>query len=157
MPHIPIVESNEAPKEVLAVYQDFYRRMQFPAPPNFIKVQGHSSSVVLGTWDLVRNVLVSGRISRYIKEMIFVAISKDRECRYCEAAHVACCRMLGVEPKTLEQLVENIDGIADPKLRDMRQFAVKCSRDPQSLIDADYETLRQHDLKQSVIMELIAM
>lgn len=157
MPHMPILKRDNASNEVKAVYDEFHLRMSFAAPPNFIMTQGHSPTVARGTWELVRNVLVRGEIPRWTKEMIFVAISKDRDCRYCEAAHVACCRMLGVKPKTLEQLVENIDGIVDPKLRDMIQFAVKCSRDPQSLIDADYESLRQYNLKQSEIMELIAM
>ena len=157
MPHIPIVEPNQAPKEVLVVYQDFHRRMQFPAPPNFIKVQGHSGTVVRGSWDLVRNVLVTGKISRYIKEMIFVAISKDRKCRYCEAAHFACCRMLGVDQKLLNSLVYDIEGMTDRKLRDMILFALKCSRDPQKLTEADFQTLRGHGLGHTEILELIAM
>ena len=39
----------------------------------------------------------------------------------------------------------------------MIQFALKCSREPQALTNADYESLRQHGLGQSAIMELIAM
>ena len=46
---------------------------------------------------------------------------------------------------------------ADPKLRDIIQFALKCSRNPQSLTESDYEKLRQQGLKQSEIVELIAM
>jgi uncharacterized peroxidase-related enzyme len=131
--------------------------MEFPAPPNFIKVQGHSSRVVQGSWDLVRNVLVSGRISRYIKEMIFVAISKDRNCRYCDAAHIACCRMLGTDPKLLDSLVYNIGGMSDHKTRDMILFAIQCSRDPQKLSEADFKKVRDHGLGHSEILELIAM
>jgi alkylhydroperoxidase family enzyme len=36
-------------------------------------------------------------------------------------------------------------------------FAVKCSRDPQSLADDEFDKLRQHGLKHSQIMEIIAM
>ena len=62
---------------------------------NFIKTQGHSArTAARATWDLVRGVLVSGQIPRWIKEMLFVAISKERKCQYCVAAHLACCRML---------------------------------------------------------------
>jgi hypothetical protein len=92
MPHISVLPPNEASKESNAVYDEFYRRMQFPAPPNFIMTQGHSSSVARGTWELVKNVLVSGHIERWKKEMIFVAISKERNCHYCLAAHIACRR-----------------------------------------------------------------
>jgi uncharacterized peroxidase-related enzyme len=131
--------------------------MCFPAAPNFIKVHGHSQSAVQGSWDLVRNVLVMGEIPRHVKEMIFVAISSDRKCGYCEAAHIACCRMLGVDPKLLECLISNLARMPDAKLRDMIRFGLKCSRDPQSLTEADFIGLKNHGLSQSEIVELIAM
>ena len=43
-------------------------------------------SAARGPWGLVENVLVGGSLPRILKEMMFVAISKERGCRYCEAA-----------------------------------------------------------------------
>lgn len=157
MPHVPILPPDKASKEVNAVYEEFYRRMSFPAPPNFITTQGHSSTVVRGTWEVVRNVLVTGVLTRLHKEMMFVAISQDRECRYCTAAHIACCRMLGIAPALLESLVQDVDHIADSKVRNMIKFAVKCACDPKSLTAEDHESLRQVGFNQSEIMEIIAM
>jgi uncharacterized peroxidase-related enzyme len=157
MPHVPILPPDKAPKEVNAVYEEFYRRMSFPSPPNFITTQGHSSTVVRGTWEVVRNILVTGELPRWQKEMMFVAISNDRNCRYCTAAHIACCRMLGVNLDLLECFVRNVNDLSDLKLLDMIKFALKCSRDPQGLTEEDYECLRQHGFKQSEIMEIIAM
>ena len=157
MPHVPILPPAEAPKEVKAVYEEFHTRMSFPAPPNFIMTQGHSANVARGTWEAVRNILVLGEIPRWTKEMMFVAISKDRGCRYCTAAHIACCRMLGVTPEMLEGLVRDVNGLPDRRLRDMMLFALKCSRNPQSLTEGDFEQLRRHGLKQSEILEIIAM
>src|SRR5688572_31258650 len=105
MTNVPPLLPENAPDDVNRIYEDFYRRMLFPSPPNFIMTLGHSSTAARGTWDLVRNVLVSGEIPRWTKEMMFVAISRDRQCRYCAAAHIACCRMLGVEPDTLASLM----------------------------------------------------
>ena len=124
MPHIPPLLSIHAPKESQAVYEEFHRRMEFPSPPNFIMTQGHSPTAARGTWELVRHVLVTGEIPRWTKEMMFVAISQDRNCRYCTAAHVACCRMLGMNPNTLTQLVSDVDSLTNPKLRDMILFAI---------------------------------
>ena len=156
-PHIPALQQREAPKDVQGVYEEFYSRMDFPSAPNFIMTQGHSPSVARGTWDLVRNVLVMGKIPRWTKEMMFVAISKDRGCRYCTAAHIACCRMLGVDPELLEGLVHDVNAISDPKLRDLILFSLKCSRDPQSMEASDYQQLRQHGLSRSEIVEVVAM
>lgn len=157
MPRVPILSPDKAPTEVTAVYEEFYRRMSFPSPPNFITTQGHSSAVVRGTWEVVKNVLVAGELPRWQKEMIFVSISKDLDCRYCTAAHIACCRMLGVKPSLLEQLVRDIYALSDLKLRSMIKFGLKCARDPKSLTEEDYESLRQHGLKQSEIVEIIGM
>ena len=157
MSHIPPLLPDDAPDEVKAVYEDFSRRMRFPSPPNFIMTQGHSPPVVKASWELVKNVLVTGKIERWIKEMLFVAISKDRNCNYCEAAHIACCRMLGIKPALLDDLVRDVNSISDFKLRDMILFGLKCSREPQKISEADYEKLRQHQLGQSEILELIAM
>src|SRR5580704_4192631 len=115
MPRIPLLPPEKAQSDVQRVYEEFAARMSFPAPPNFIKTQGHSPNVARGTWEVVRNVLVLGAIPRWTKEMIFVAISNDRGCRYCTAAHIACCRMLGVSPGLLEQLVRNVNELSDPK------------------------------------------
>lgn len=157
MPHIPVLPPEQASEESKAVYDEFYRRMSFPAPPNFIMTQGHSATAARATWELVRNVLLNGEIPRWKKEMIFVAISHDRQCHYCEAAHIACCRMLGVDPGMIERLVRDVAMIPDPVLRDMLRFSLKCARDPQSLETADYELLTRHGLSQSELVELVAM
>jgi uncharacterized peroxidase-related enzyme len=157
MPHIPICPPELASKEALAVYEEFYTRMQFPSAPNFITTQGHSPAVARGTWDLVRNVLVSGELPRWIKEMMFVAISYDRNCRYCTAAHIACCRMLKVDPEWLELAARSTAAIPDPKLREMMLFAIKCAREPQTLEASDYTRLRSHGLSDKEILEIISM
>jgi uncharacterized peroxidase-related enzyme len=131
--------------------------MGFPSPPNFITTQGHSPTVAKGTWDLVRNVLLTGKIERWVKEMLFAAISKDRDCHYCAAAHIACCRMLGLDPEMLNALVRDVNSLSNPKLRDIILFGLKCSRNPQAISEADIEKLRHHGLNQPEILELIAM
>jgi uncharacterized peroxidase-related enzyme len=157
MPHIPLLKPESAPDEVKAVYTDFHRRMSFPAPPNFILAQGHSRAVVQGSWDVVRNILVGGEIPRWMKEMMFVAISKDRGCHYCTAAHIACCRMLGVKAALLDQIIGDVAKLPDAKLREMILFALKCSRDPKSVNDEDYKKLREQGLENSQIVEIIGM
>jgi uncharacterized peroxidase-related enzyme len=157
MSKIPVLAPRDAAAEVQTVYADFQRRMGFPEAPNFITAQGHSPSVARGTWGLVQNVLIGGALPRTVKEMMFVAVSRDRSCRYCEAAHLACCRMLGVDPETMNELVNNVAILSPAKTRDLLAFAVKCARDPQSIGEEDFATLRGHGLSQEEIVEAIAM
>jgi uncharacterized peroxidase-related enzyme len=157
MTNIPILPPEQACTATNVVYEEFHRRMSFPAPPNFIMTQGHSPTAARGTWEAVQNILVSGEIPRWKKELIFVAISKERNCKYCYAAHIACCRMLGVESGTIDIMIRDVAQLPDAKLRDMILFCQNCARDPQGLGPADYEVLREHGLKQSEIIELVAM
>ena len=157
MPNLEIVEPHAASAEVRELYLDFQRRMGFPAAPNFIKVQGHSLAAASGTWGLVQHTLVGGSLPRTLKEMTFAAISADRQCRYCEAAHLACCRMLGVDDETLAKLSAGIGDIDPAKARDIIRFGVRCARDPQSISKADFDVLRAHGLRESELVELVSM
>jgi uncharacterized peroxidase-related enzyme len=157
MAHIDIIEYQDASEEMRALYVDFQRRMGFPAAPNFIKTQGHSYAAASGTWGLLQNVLAGGALPRTLKEMLMVAISTDRKCRYCEAAHLACCRMLGIDGDSLAQLTSDVDNLDPPKVREIIKFGVKCARDPQSLSAEDFAGLKEHGVRQAEIMELIAM
>lgn len=157
MSRFPITSEEDAVGEVAEVLIDFRTRMGFPEAPNFIKVQGVAPAVIRGTWGLVQNVLVEGHLPRSLKEMIFVGISVDRNCGYCEAAHMACCRMLGVDEDTLTTLVKNVDQMLPTRARDIINFAVKCARTPQELDEDDYNKMRAHGLGDAELMELIAM
>jgi len=154
MTNVPLVESDIAPPSIRSVYEEFCRRMQFPSPPNFITVQGHSNAATRGIWELLKNVLLGGTIPRWKKELIIVAISRDRNCQYCEAAHLACCTMLGVGA---EYMVRDVNGLPDAVLRDSILFAMKSARDPRGLTDSDFAVLAKHGIPQSEMIELISV
>jgi uncharacterized peroxidase-related enzyme len=157
-PHIRSASSEQLLTKSRSVYDEFHKKdMSCSRPSKFHHDAGHSPTVARGTWELVRNVLVAEKSLAGSKEMIFVAISQDRNCGYCRAAHIACCRMLGVKPELLDELVRDYKSITDLKVRDTILFAVKCSKNPQSLTEADYDKLREFGYKQSEIVELIAM
>lgn len=157
MPRVPTLEALEADDATRDLYEDFQRRMGFPAPPNFIKTQGHNLDVARGTWGLVQHVLVGGALPRSLKEMIFTAISQDRGCQYCEAAHLACCRMLGVDEETMDRLLEDAASLSPERIRDILLFGLKCARSPQALEEADFASLRRHGMNHEEILEVIAM
>jgi hypothetical protein len=69
----------------------------------------------------------------------------------------ACCLLPHVGRGYRNRLVRDIHSITNIKLRDMILFAVKCSRDPRSLVETDFANLRQHGLKDSEILEVIAL
>jgi uncharacterized peroxidase-related enzyme len=125
--------------------------------PNFLKTLANSDAVLEGTWSVYRNVSTRGSISEVLKEMMFVAISAAKKCVYCEAAHLAFCRILKVDAETCNNLVNNLDALRPDRTRDIVRFAVKTGTDPKSLTDADYDTLKRHGIKEEEIIEIVAM
>lgn len=147
----------EFSEESEAVFQEFQRGMGFPMTPNFMKMHGHSLAAAKGTWGLLQGAMLSGNLPRALKEMLVAAVSHDRDCIYCEAAHLACCRSLGVDTTTLQALVKDVEGLTPEKMRDIIIFAVKCARNPQSMTEQDYASLHRHGLGDEDIMELISV
>src|SRR5258708_12659830 len=89
--------------------------------------------------------------------MIFVAISAAKKCEYCEAAHLAFCRILKVDPETCNNLVKNLDGIHPERTRDIVRFSVKAGTDPKSLTDEDFNVLNRHGMDDREIIEVVAL
>ena len=65
MAFVSILKPDDASIETRTVYEEFYRRMSFPAPPNFIMTQGHSPTVAKGTWGVVKNHFIARQYGRF--------------------------------------------------------------------------------------------
>jgi uncharacterized peroxidase-related enzyme len=156
MPRFPLIQQTDAPKVVQKIYGDFLQKTGFPDVPNFIRTQAGSPAMLAGTWGLLEHVLLEGKLPRSTKELIFVAISADRECHYCKEAHAACCRLLGVEDSTIQAVMDGLKGDIPDLTRDILQFAIKCGASPEKLNDEDFACLLRHGLDREKILEVIA-
>lgn len=96
------------------VFEETFEVKHLRKLPHFFQTLANSTSVLQGTWCVYRDVSTRGLISEALKEMIFVAISGATECAYCEAAHLAFCRILKVDAETCKNLVNNIDALTPP-------------------------------------------
>jgi len=158
MSKLPIIREEDASSEVVEIYKDIKRGFQIPFIPNFFKAQASSPQVLSTTWQAVKGILVNGKhVPRTIKEMIFVAIAGTRQCNYCEAAHLAFCKVLGVDEATRNTLINALDRLVPKSTQDIVKFATKVATDPTHLVDQDYEIVKQHGVSDAELMEIIAM
>jgi len=157
MAFLPRVEESAAKGVVGEVFTAFRTTKGTPFVPNFFKTLASAPTVVQGTWEVYRDVGHYGEVPRTIKEMIFVAISQARNCKYCEAAHMAICRLFGVTKETLETLTRDLKSLEPGRTRDVIRFGVKAGLDPQSVTQEDYDVLRRHGLSNAEIVEVIGM
>lgn len=157
MARFSIVREETASDATRRTYKEILKVKHLRSVPNFFKTLANSPAVLEGTWSVYRNLSTRGSISEVLKEMIFVAISAAKQCTYCEAAHLAFCRILKVDPETCSNLVNNLDALRPERTRDIVRFSVKAGTDPKSLGDADYDALTRHGIDQSEIIEIVAM
>jgi uncharacterized peroxidase-related enzyme len=157
MAHLQVIPENRADGDVKRIFEEIRREKRLPFVPNFFKTLALAPRSLEATWMAYRGITTQGALPEALKEMIFVAISIARECKYCEAAHLAFCNLLSVEADDLVALKANIDVLKPERTRDIIRFSVKCAMEPRSLGDPDYANLRQHGITDSEIVETIAM
>jgi uncharacterized peroxidase-related enzyme len=157
MAHLPTIQEINAEEEVKRIFVEIRREKRLPFVPNFFKTLALAPKSLQATWTAYRGITTSGALPEALKEMIFVAISVARDCKYCEAAHMAFCSLLRVEPVDLAALVQNIDMLRPERTRDIIRFSVKCALEPRSLEKSDYAKLKEHGINDSEIVEVVAM
>jgi uncharacterized peroxidase-related enzyme len=155
--HLSIIPENDSAGDVKRVFEEIRREKRIPFVPNFFKTLAHAPQALEATWMAYRGLTTRGALPEALKEMIFVAICVAQDCKYCEAAHLAFCSLLSVEPEDLTALIENIDALRPERTRDIIKFSVKCALHPRALEHSDFAKLREHGITDSEIVEAVAM
>ena len=93
-------------------------------------------------------------LSRAERELIAVAVSATNECLYCTVAHGAVLRVLSKRPLIADQVTAN-HRHADltPREAALAEFAVKVTREPAEVGEADLDALRTHGLSDADIWD----
>jgi uncharacterized peroxidase-related enzyme len=92
------------------------------------------------------------------REMIVVATSAASNCLYCVVAHGAILRIRAKDPRVADQVATDYrKAEITPRQRAMLDFALKLSREPVSVVDADFERLREHGFGDDDIWDIGAI
>ena len=157
MTQLQLVPERGAQGEVARVYAEIRETLGISFVPNFFKTLANSPTALRATWEAYRNNSWRGTIPTVLKEMMFVAVSTARDCRYCEIAHLAFCKQLGADEKTRRSLVENLDAVVPRRSADVVKFAVKAAMTPAAIDSTDYKLLRDHGITNAEVAEILAM
>jgi AhpD family alkylhydroperoxidase len=105
MATLGLLEYEQAPPEVRAVYVDIMATRQTDSPNNFWKALGHDPVTLRRTWESVKEIMAPGALSPVVKEMIYLAVSATNGCAYCIASHTAAARKAGMTDAMLAELM----------------------------------------------------
>ncbi|WP_147110233.1 peroxidase-related enzyme [Tateyamaria sp. syn59] len=125
--------------------------------PNVLKAHAFDIDK-LNAFTALYNDLMLGdsALTKLEREMIAVVVSATNRCFYCLTAHGAAVRQLSGNPALGEQLVMNWR-VAEvtPRQRAMLAFAEKVTLASAQIEEADRQTLRDHDLTDRDIWDVI--
>ena len=89
MATVSMVEYDDAPPEVRAVYDDIMETRKTDWINNFWKVLANHPPTLERTWESIKQVMAPGALDPLTKEMIYVAVSATNGCEYCIRSHTA--------------------------------------------------------------------
>ena len=97
-------------------------------------------------------------LSKAEREMIVVATSGANQCQYCVVAHGAILRIYAKAPLLADQVAINYrKADITPRQAAMLDFALKVSRQAETLAEADFQAVREHGFSDEDIWDIGAI
>jgi AhpD family alkylhydroperoxidase len=91
-----LIEQEDAPPEVRAVYDAIKAARGVPDVNNFWKALAVHPPTLARTWESLSAVMAPGALDPLTKEMLYLAVSMAAGCAYCTASHGAAARARGM-------------------------------------------------------------
>jgi len=152
---LPLIEEDEAVGSVAQIYAEIKREMQIPIVPNSNKALAISPAALAIDWEFTRSFYKHTTFPESLISMMLYTISERGNCQYCSAGNEFLCRMIGIDEKTLHNLVNDIGSVTPQRVREIIEFSVKAAHDPQGLEAGDYDRLRDQGITDAEIVEII--
>ncbi|MFC0241129.1 peroxidase-related enzyme [Rhodopseudomonas telluris] len=97
-------------------------------------------------------------VSKAEREMIVVATSAANQCQYCVVAHGAILRIRAKNALIADQIATNYrKADITPRQRAMLDFAMKVSREAETVGDPDFDALKAHGFSDDDIWDITAV
>ncbi len=104
---VKLVEYDEAPPEVRAVYEDIAatRGIDPRGVNNAWKAQAIHPANLRRNWESAKRIMAPGALDNVTKELIYLAVSISQQCEYCIASHTWQARNKGVTEAQLAEMI----------------------------------------------------
>ena len=123
--------------------------------PRFWQAQGTRPEIVRASLDLWHRLYRTGMLPSPLKEEILLVISQANTDSYCIIAHLELLKRLGLEKELGRQIVRDFERAPVPdRDKAVFRFAVKVTKEPFAIREADIAELKRHDWDSSAILEI---
>ncbi len=125
--------------------------------PNHIYIEMNFPELLKAKLGTTKVLWQLGELSMSEIQHVGIAVSKANGCPYCTAAF---CTILNYGLQTDEEytkqfLEEGTAALSDPRLRTLVEFALKVNLSPKDVTDEDVAQLREVDLTDKGVVQLI--
>lgn len=103
---VKLVEYDDAPPEVRAVYEDIARTRGIDPRDvnNAWKAQAIHPENMARFWERAKTIMAPGALDHVTKELIYLAVSISQQCEYCIASHTHQARKKGASEAQLAEM-----------------------------------------------------
>lgn len=150
------LERADASPEAQAIYDEI--EAAFGMVPNLFKTYAHFPPLLAANWAKTKALMMGGRLSRKLKEMIAVLVSQANACRYCVAAHTMMLQHLGFAPEKTAQLIQDVASVGLPEVEQaVLRLVRQSTTDPARVTDGDIARLRELGLSDVELVEALGV
>ncbi len=158
-----LVEYEDAPPEVQAVYNDIMETMGAPGVLNSLKALGNNPIILRGVWSILKATLIEGEIPELLKQLILFKISIVAGNEYCTSLHAHAA--LNLDPTlSYDDLMALTGGDCSVNMPPSFPVAIdivsRAALEPKTIEDAEWDfedQLRDEGFSESEIDELLAV
>ena len=151
MARVRDISIDEVPEDVRPVYRRFVE--EYGPFLNQVKVFAHRAPVLRHIQGLLLDLGDEALLPRRYLEIALVVVSKLNECTYCVSHHAPRLVTEGLEPATVDAILDEDCPGLDAVDTLVRDYAVEVTERPQRIRDTRFEQLRQH-FSEAQIVEL---
>ncbi len=105
MATVNLIEYEQAPAEVKAIYDDIRTVRQTDFINNFWKALANNPDQLRRTWEGIKEVMAPGALDPLTKELLYIAVSAANTCEYCIHSHTAAARAKGMTDDQYAELL----------------------------------------------------
>lgn len=105
MATLGLIEYQDAPPEVKAVYDDIMATRKTDWINNFWKALAHDPATLRRTWESIKQIMAPGALDVLTKELVYLAVSASNQCPYCIASHTVGARKAGMTDEQFGELM----------------------------------------------------
>lgn len=130
----------------------------FGMVPNLFKTLAHYPPLLELNWNRVKTLMMSGSLSRKVKETIAVLVSKDNSCDYCITAHTLFLQAIGVPQDEVIAIKEDTEKASfTDKEKALIAFTRKANISALGVTDEEFNRARQAGASDAEILEALGV